>query len=95
MSWLVVRRPVREEMPFEPTEDEARIVSDHFTYLQTLHSEGRLVLAGPSPVPGDAFGLDVYDVEDRAEVEAILAADPAIAGGIMTAEIRPFRISLR
>jgi uncharacterized protein YciI len=95
MSWLVVRRPVREEMPFEPTEDEAQIVADHFAYLQRLHDDGRLVLAGPSPVPGDSFGLDVYDVDDRAEVEAILAVDPAIASGIMTAEIRPFRISLR
>jgi uncharacterized protein len=91
----VIRRPVREEMPFEPTEDEAKIVSEHFAYLQQLHADGRLVLAGPSPAPGDTFGLDVYDVEDRGEVEAILAADPAIASGIMTAEIRPFRISLR
>lgn len=95
MSWLVIRRPVREEMPFEPTEEEEQIVAEHFAYLQKLHAERRLVLAGPSPVPGDTFGIDVYDIEDRAELEAILAADPAIARGIMTAEIRPFRISLR
>jgi uncharacterized protein YciI len=95
MSWLVVLRPVREEMPFGPTEGEARIVSEHYEYLKQLHAEGRLVLAGPSALPGDTFGLGIFDQDDRAEVEAIVAADPAVMGGIMTAEIRPYRISVR
>jgi uncharacterized protein len=95
MSWLVVLRPVREEMPFEPTEEELRVVSQHYEYLKQLRAEGRLVLAGPSALPGDTFGLGIFDQEDRAEVEAIVAADPAVTGGIMTAEIRPYRISVR
>jgi uncharacterized protein len=95
MSWLVVLRPVREEMPFEPTEEEARIVSEHYEYLKQLRTEGRLVLAGPSAVPGDTFGLGIFDQDDRAEVEAIVAADPAVTSGIMTAAIRPYRISVR
>ena len=95
MSWLVVLKPVREEMPFEPTEEESRIVSEHFEYLTRLREEGRLVLAGPSAVPGDTFGLAIYEQEDRADVEAIVAADPAVTGGVMTAEIRPMRISVR
>jgi uncharacterized protein YciI len=95
MSWLVVLRPVREEMPFEPAEEESRIVSEHYEYLKQLRAEGRLVLAGPSALPGDTFGLGIFDQKHRAEVEAIVAADPAITGGIMTAEIRPYRISVR
>jgi len=95
MSWLVVLRPVREEMPFDPTDEESRIVSEHYAYLQQLRAEGRLVLAGPSALPGDTFGLGIFDQDDRAEVEAIVAADPAVTGGIMTAEIRPYRISVR
>ena len=35
MSWLVVLRPVREEMPFEPTEEESQVVSAHYEYLST------------------------------------------------------------
>jgi len=46
MSWLVVLRPAREEMPFDATEEEARIVGEHYEYLKRLHAEGRLVLAG-------------------------------------------------
>ena len=95
MSWLVVLRPVREEMPFEPTEEESEIVSAHYEYLKQLRAEGRLVLAGPSALPGDTFGLGIFDQDDRADVEAIVAADPAITSGIMTAEIRPYRISVR
>jgi uncharacterized protein YciI len=95
VSWLVVLRPVREEMPFEPTEEESRIVSEHYEYLKRLRAEGRLVLAGPSALPGDSFGLGIFEQDDRAVVEAIVAADPAVTGGIMTAEIRPYRISVR
>jgi len=95
MSWLVVLRPVRDEMPFEPTEEESRIVGEHHEYLKRLRAEGRLVLAGPSAIPGDTFGLGIFEQDDRADVEAIVAADPAITGGIMTAEIRPYRISVR
>jgi uncharacterized protein YciI len=95
MSWLVVLRPVRAEMPFEPTEEESQVVSEHYAYLEQLRAEGRLVLAGPSALPGDTFGLGIFDQKDRAEVEAIVAADPAVTGGIMTAEIRPYRIAVR
>ncbi len=95
MSWLVLLRPVRDEMPFEPTEEEARIVGKHYAYLQALRADGRLVLAGPSALPGDTIGLGVFDQEDRADVEAIMAQDPAVTSGIMTAEIRPFRIAVR
>ena len=95
MSWLVVLRPVREEMPFEPTDEEARIVSEHYAYLEQLRAEGRLVLAGPSALPGDTFGLGIFDQDDRGDVEAIVAGDPAVTVGIMTAEIRPFRIAVR
>ncbi len=95
MSWLVVLRSVREQMPFEPTEEESRIVGDHYEYLVGLRNAGKLVVAGPSIAPGDAFGIGVLDVDDETEVRAIVAADPAVSSGTMTAEIRPFRISVR
>jgi hypothetical protein len=37
----------------------------------------------------------VVDLRERAEVEAMLAGDPAIASGAMQAEIRPMRIVTR
>jgi uncharacterized protein len=95
MSWLLLLRPHRLEMPFEPTERESRIVGEHFDYLQSLREEGKLLLAGPSPVPGDPIGIAIFEVEDEDEMRAIVAADPAVTSRIMTAEIRPLRLSVR
>ena len=95
MTWLVVLRPVRAEMPFEPTEEEARIVSSHYEYLVRLREAGKLVVAGPSIVEGDTFGIGVLDVDEEAEARAIVDADPAVTGGVMTAELRPMRLAVR
>lgn len=95
MSFLVILRPVRAEMPFEPTEQESAVVSAHYDYLVSLREAGKLVVAGPSVVPGDTIGIGVLDVHDEAEAQAIVAADPAVAGSVMTAEIRPMRIAVR
>lgn len=95
MSFLVILRPVRDEMPFTPTGEESRVVAAHYDYLVSLRDEGKLVVAGPSIVEGDTIGIGVLDVESRTEAEAIVAADPAITGGVMTAEVRPMRIAVR
>jgi uncharacterized protein YciI len=95
MSFLVILRPARAEMPFEPTEEESRIVGEHYEYLVSLRDQGKLVVAGPSIKPGDAIGIGVLDVDGEDEVQAIVAADPAVTNGVMTAEIRPLRIAVR
>jgi uncharacterized protein len=95
VSFLVILRPARDEMPFEPTEEESRIVGEHYDYLVSLRDRGKLVVAGPSIKPGDTFGIGVLDVDDEDEVQAIVAADPAVTSGVMTAEIRPLRIAVR
>jgi len=95
MSWLVLLRPTREGMAFEPTEEESRIVSDHYEYLVRLRDEGKLVVAGPSIVAGDTFGIGVLTVAGEDEARAIMAADPAVESGAMTAELRPLRIAVR
>jgi len=95
LSFLVILRPVRDEMPFEPTDDESRIVGEHYEYLVRLRDEGKLVVAGPSIKRGDTIGIGVLDVDDEAEAQAIVAADPAVVQGAMVAEIRPMRIAVR
>ena len=56
--------------------------------MELLRREGRRV-------GDDPFGIGVFDVRERAEGEAMLAADPAITSGAMRAEIRPMRIVTR
>lgn len=67
----------------------------HWAYLRRLHGLGKLAVAGPSWVGDDPFGIGVFDVRDRTEVDALLAVDPAITSGAMRAEIWPMRIVTR
>ena len=67
----------------------------HWQYLRRLHADGKLVVAGPSWTGEDPFGVGIFDLRDRSEVEAIVAADPAVTSGAMRAEIRPLRIVTR
>jgi uncharacterized protein YciI len=67
----------------------------HWRYVRQMHDEGKLLVAGPSWVGDDPFGIGVVDLRERAEVEAMLAEDPAITSGAMQAEIRPMRIVTR
>jgi uncharacterized protein YciI len=40
------------------------------------------------------MGIAVFEAADEAAARAIMAADPAVSEGVMTAEVFPFRISL-
>ena len=90
MSWLVVLRAAREGV-----EDEREMLEAHWAYLRRLHAEGKLVVAGPSWTGDGPYGVGVFDLRERDEVEALLAEDPAITSGAMQAEIRPMRIVTR
>jgi uncharacterized protein YciI len=90
VSFLVILRPARAGI-----EDEQEMLEAHWAYMRQLHAEGKLFVGGPSWTGDDPFGVGVFDLRERGEVEAILAADPAITSGAMQAEIRPLRIVTR
>jgi uncharacterized protein YciI len=90
MSFLVILRPVRDGI-----EEEREVLEAHCRYLRQMHDDGKLVVAGPSWIGDDPFGIGVVDLRERAEVEAMLAGDPAITSGAMQTEIRPMRIVTR
>lgn len=66
-------------------------VEAHVAHLRALERAGKLELAGP--FPEHRSGLVVVRAEDRAEAEAIAAADPFVARGVRRAEVRPWRLS--
>lgn len=90
MSFIVIMRPARAGI-----EGEQHVLEAHWAYLRQLHTDGKLVVAGPSWVGDDPFGVGIFDLKERAEVEAIVAADPAVTSGWLTPEIRPMRIVTR
>lgn len=83
----------RPEAWSEPNEFEAGKVGEHFRYLSEALAAGRLVLAARAMVPG-GFGIVIFEAPDEAAARAFMAADPAVAAGVMRAELYPFRVAL-
>lgn len=62
------------------------IIKSHVEHLKKLKSQGKLVLCGPfTDYPG---GMVVFLAEDLAEAINIAKADPFIASGYKSFEIR-------
>lgn len=64
----------------------------HFAYLQSLVAEGEVIVAGPAE--DGSLGLVVFSRADAAAARSLVAADPAVVAGVMTAEVKPWRMSL-
>lgn len=74
---------------------QEEIVSIHFKVLQELHKEGKLILAGRTlNMDEKTFGIVILEVESELEAQTIMKNDPAVAEGIMTAELFPYRVAL-
>ena len=95
-TYLYRIQPVRPAMLSEgPSEDEARITSQHFDYLRRQMQAGTLILAGRT-LNSDysAFGIAIFQARDDAHMRRITAEDPAVAQRVFRAEWHPFRIAL-
>ena len=80
---LLKRGPNRDQD--DATAD--RLQMEHLTHLFTRIQEGALVVNGPVMGHGEIVGISIYESADRAEVEAMVRADPAVTAGRLTYEI--------
>ena len=92
-EWLYFIHAPREDFGATMTEEEQQVWGAHFERLQRLLAEGTLVLAGPT-LGSVNTGICVVEAEDEAAARKLMEEDPAIASGIATGELRPFRVSL-
>jgi uncharacterized protein YciI len=92
-EWVYFLHPPRENFAATMTEAEQEAFGRHFAHLQRLLDEGTLVLAGPTLGPTNT-GIAVFRAPDEAAARAIMEADPAITAGVVSGELRPFRVSL-
>jgi uncharacterized protein YciI len=75
----------------EPTPSEDSIVGEHFAHIQGLAAKGVVLVAGRTLNNDErTFGIVVFLAENETEAAAIVQADPAVAGGVMKAELFPF-----
>jgi len=92
-EWVYFIHPPREDFAATMTEDEQAVWATHFERLQRLLAEGVIILVGPTLGPVNT-GIAVFEAEDEPAARRIMEEDPAIASGIATGELRPFRVSL-
>ena len=89
-------QPTRTGMLTEgPTEQEARIVGEHFDYLKTLTAEGTVLMAGRTLHNDErTFGIVVFVAESEAKAGEIMRTDPAVRHGVFRAELFPYTVAL-
>ena len=92
-DWVYFLHAPREDFAATMTEQEQAVWGEHFVRLQQLLADGVLVLAGPT-TGNINTGICVFEAPDEAAAQAVMAADPVIAGGFAKGELRPFRVSL-
>jgi uncharacterized protein YciI len=96
MQFLYRIQPTRPEMvAVGPTPQEQEIVAAHFEYLKQLTTDGVMILVGRTlNTDASTFGIAIFKAETEEEARAIMLADPAVANGVMRAELFPYRIAL-
>ena len=92
-SWVYFLHPPRANFAETMTETEGAAFAEHFAHLERLLADGVLVLAGPT-LGETNTGLAVFEAPDEQAARAVMEADPAIAQGVVTGELREMRVSL-
>jgi uncharacterized protein YciI len=78
------------------TKEDDAVLKRHFTRFQEAAKSGQLILAGRTSEPGDkTFGIAIFEAPDEAAARKFMQEDPAVSGGLMTAELHPFAVALQ
>ncbi|RIW33997.1 hypothetical protein D3H55_10395 [Bacillus salacetis] len=76
------------------TDKENAVVGRHFSYLQRMHEDRKLILAGKTKgLDEDTFGIVIFEAETEEEALSLMNGDPAVKEGIMTAELFPYQVA--
>lgn len=77
------------------TKEDNAVIRRHFVRLQEAAKSGDVILAGRTSEPGDkTFGIAIFKAPDEAAAKKFMEEDPAVAGGLMTAELHPFFVAV-
>lgn len=88
-QWLYFIHAPREDFAATMTAEEQAVWGEHVQLLTRRLDEGSLILAGPT-LGRINTGICVFEAPDEDAARAYMNADPTIASGIATGELRPF-----
>jgi uncharacterized protein YciI len=90
LQFIGLARPKRENFVQTMTDEEKAVFAQHFSYVEGLHTEGKLVISGAC-LDG-AFGMIIYRAETEEEARSMFENDPLTKSGITNTEFHPFRV---
>ncbi|MCU0521931.1 MAG: MBL fold metallo-hydrolase [Anaerolineae bacterium] len=95
-EYLYRVQPTRPAMLVDgPTPDEAGIISEHFTYLESLTEAGTVILAGRTlNTDPSSFGIVIFRADSPEQAQAVMENDPAVRQGVMQAVLFPYSVAL-
>jgi uncharacterized protein YciI len=77
------------------TKADEEIVGRHYRHLKAATEKGQAIVVGRTREPGDkTFGLVIFEADSAEAAQAFAESDPAVLGGVMTVEVRPFSLVL-
>jgi uncharacterized protein YciI len=94
-QYLYRIRPARlERVTHGPTQAEAAIIAEHADYLQSLTERGLMLVFGRTQNrDATTFGIAIFQADSEAAARRLMENDPAVKGGVMLAELFPYRIA--
>lgn len=92
-EWLYFIHPPRDDFAATMTAEEDAVWRVHLERFERALADGTLILVGPTLGPRNT-GIAIFEAPDEAAARRFMEADPVIAGGFATGELRPFRVSL-
>src|SRR3989442_8891865 len=95
-EYLYKIQPIRNGMlKTGATENEKRIVGEHFSYLQELIGKGVLVMAERTlNIDNRSFCIVEFRASSDEEARGIMLEDAAVKNMVFRAELYPYRTSL-
>ena len=94
-QFLYTVQPTRPGFLEASTEEEDRIVSEHFQYLQAMTAQGTCLLAGRTlNTDPSSFGLVILQAESEDRARELMEGDPAVRAGVFQARLFPYRVAL-
>jgi uncharacterized protein YndB with AHSA1/START domain/uncharacterized protein YciI len=105
--WIYFIRPTRPDFFDGATDEENRLISEHYHYLKDLFEKGTVIFAGrsvdPAYYPGVSEqivkfemptpGLVVFEAPDVEAARRIVEGDPAVAAGVFMARFHAFNLA--
>ncbi len=92
-TWFVRLIPPRPTFAQDMTDNEHKLMEQHFAYWKDQFAKGVCVFGGPVLDPKGVYGVLAIRASTEDEARAIASADPTVKAGLNHIEVAEMRIA--